>query len=181
MHFDLVDAIYKEKELKNSFVTIKDIANENSGLVLVNIEAKTSLDKDILGILEAYGIVVPVVQKNGELKLKLLLSFPYAEDKPMSYNGVFIAEKSNISISGFDFETNGAKVILENDLLYINDASFIYQDMVDAKANLKLDLNSLKIEGTSQINKILVKDSKNSKILNITNANSDIFMDLAKM
>ena len=45
-------------------------------------------------------------------------------------------------------------------MLYINDASFIYQDMVDAKANLKLDLNSLKIEGTSQINKILVKDSK---------------------
>ena len=106
LHFDLVDAIYKEKkELKNSFVTIKDIANENSGLVLVNIEAKTSLDKDILGILEAYGIVVPVLQKNGETQAKLLLSFPYAEDKPMSYNGVFIAEKSNISISGFDFET----------------------------------------------------------------------------
>ncbi len=50
-----------------------------------------------------------------------------------------------------------------------------YQDMVDAKANLKLDLNSLKIEGTSQINKILVKDSKNSKILNITNINSVYF------
>ncbi|MGJ0309550.1 YhdP family protein [Aliarcobacter cryaerophilus] len=180
LHFDLVDAIYKGKELKNSFVTIKDIANENSGLVLVNIEAKTSLDKDILGILEAYGIVVPVLQKNGETQAKLLLSFPYAEDKPMRYNGVFIAEKSNISISGFDFETNGAKVILENDLLYINDASFIYQDIVDAKANLKLDLNSLKIEGTSQINKILVKDSKNSKILNITNINSDIFMDFSK-
>ena len=120
------------------------------------------------------------MQKNGETQAKLLLSFPYAEDKPMSYNGVFIAEKSNIYISGFDFETNGAKVILENDLLYINDASFIYQDIVDAKANLKLDLNSLKIEGTSQINKILVKDSKNSKILNITNVNSDIFMDFSK-
>ena len=72
------------------------------------------------------------------------------------------------------------QVILENDLLYINDASFIYQDMVDAKANLKLDLNSLKIEGNSQINRILVKDSKNSKILNITNINSDIFMDFSK-
>ena len=65
-------------------------------------------------------------------------------------------------------------------ICYINDASFIYQDIVDAKANLKLDLNSLKIEGTSQINKILVKDSKNSKILNITNINSDIFMDFSK-
>src|SRR5574344_1765065 len=165
LHFDLVDAIYKEKELKNSFVTIKDIANENSGLVLVNIEAKTSLDKDILGILEAYGIVVPILQKNGETQAKLLLSFPYAEDKPISYNGVFIAEKSNISISGFDFETNGAKVILENDLLYINDASFIYQDMVDAKANLKLDLNSLKVEVSAEINSHISMDfSKNVNI-----------------
>jgi hypothetical protein len=50
----------------------------------------------------------------------------------------------------------------------------------NSKDKLKLDLNSLKIEGTSQINKILVKDSKNSKILNITNANSDIFMDFSK-
>ncbi len=78
-----------------------------------------------------------VLQKNGETQAKLLLSFPYAEDKPMSYNGVFIAEKSNISISGFDFETNGAKVILENDLLYINDASFYLSRYGRCKSKFK--------------------------------------------
>ncbi|RXI24930.1 DUF3971 domain-containing protein [Aliarcobacter trophiarum] len=180
LHFDLINAIYKGKNLKNSFVTIKDIADENSGLVLVNIETKSSLDRDILDILKAYNVIVPVLQKNGETEAKLLLSFPYAEDKPIGYNGVFIAEKSNISISGFDFQTDGAKVILDNNLLYIKDASFIFQDIVDTKTDLKLDLNSLKADGNAYINRVLIKDNNGSKVLDINNKNSFILMDFSK-
>jgi len=177
LRFDLINPKYKNKNLDNSFVEIQNLTNKDKGKVLVNIQTKASLDKDIINILKAYDITLPVTQKYGQTDAKLLLDFPYSNDLPMSTNGDFKVEKSDISIGNFSFKTNGANVSLDNSLLYINEASFLYKDMIDTYVNIKLDLKSLKANGNLSINKILIKSDKNEQLLSIKDEKSNISMD----
>ncbi|WP_418185700.1 AsmA-like C-terminal domain-containing protein [Aliarcobacter vitoriensis] len=180
LSFDLIEAKYKNKNLENSFVKIENLTDEDNGKVLVNIEAKTALDKDILDILKAYNISLPILQKNGQTNAKLLLDIPYSAHLPMTTKGNFEVLKSDIFIDDFHFKTNSANVILDNNQLYINDASFLYENMIDANGNINLDLDSLKANGNIKINKLLIKSNKDEEILNIKDKSTQIFMDFNK-
>ncbi|WP_258237583.1 AsmA-like C-terminal domain-containing protein [Arcobacter sp. CECT 9188] len=180
LNFDLISPKYKNKNLDNSFVQIKNLTNEDEGKVLVNIETKTTLDKDILDILKAYDISLPVLQKNGETKAKLFLDIPYSENLPMTTNGEFIVEKSDIFIKDFNFKTNSANVYLDNNQLYVDEASFLYEDMINANVNINLNLDTLKANGNIDINKIFIKNNKDQQILNIKDKTSEITMDFSK-
>lgn len=181
LHFDLIEAKYKNKELRNSFLTILNLTDELKGKVLVNIETKTALDRDILNILKAYSIELPVLQKSGLTDAKIFLELPYDKKLTISSKGEFIVEDGSIiDISGFVFLTKGSNIVLENSMLYINESSFIYEDMINSTVNLKLDLNSLKANGDINIHKLYAKSSKNQELINLQDTNSQIFMDFSK-
>src|SRR5574344_314215 len=131
LHFDLIDAKFKDKNLKDSYVTLKNLTDEINGVVDVNIETKTKLDKDVLAILKAYDINLPILQKSGITDAKLLLSFPYDEKKSLNTKGEFIVENSDILIDTFEFKSKKAKVLLENDIVYIKDANFLFKDIIN--------------------------------------------------
>lgn len=177
LHFDLINPVFKNKKLDGSFVTIKNISDEFKGIVDVNIEAKTKLDTDVLEILKAYEIQLPILQKSGNTKAKLLLSFPYDEKKPFSTKGEFLVENSDISIDSFDFKTKGAKVILEDNMVYVKDASFLYENIIDASINISIDTNTLISKGNALIKDLLVIDSKNAVLLNIKDYKTSLDMN----
>ncbi len=179
LHFDLIDAKFKDKELINSYVTLRNLTDEITGIVDVNIETNSKLDSDILGILKAYDINLPILQKSGLTNAKLLLSFPYDEKKSLNTKGEFLVNSSDILIDNFAFKTKGAKVLLENNFVFIENASFLLDDMIASKTNLKIDTNTLKIVGTAKIDKIFIKDSKENNILDIKNIDTPIYMDFS--
>jgi len=180
LNFDLINATYKDKVLSNSFVTLKDLTDEDKGRVYVNLETISALDKDILDILQAYDITVPVLQTKGNTNAKLLLEFPYDSKLDIVTNGEFIVDKSDIKIADFEFNTNGGKVTLNNNLLKLEQTSFILKNMVDAQTDLTLDLNTLKAKGKTHINRVFIEDNKKSSILDLKDKNSEISMDFSK-
>ena len=83
LQLDLIEPIFKGKSLEGSYVAIHDIASSLNGQVEVSIKANSKLDKDILDILKAYEIKLPLEQKSGNTQASLTLLFPYEESKEM--------------------------------------------------------------------------------------------------
>ena len=101
LHFNLIEPIYKNKSLEGSYVTIHHLTSEKNGEVEVNIKANTKLDKDILDILKAYEINLPLVQTKGNTDASLQMIFPYEISKPMITKGIFLLSDADILINIF--------------------------------------------------------------------------------
>lgn len=179
LHFDLIDGKFKDKNLVNSYVTVKKLTNEIDGVVDVNIQTKTKFDNDILGILKAFDINLPILQKSGITDAKLLLSFPYDEKKNSEAKGEFILENSEIMVNDFVFKSKNAKVILDNSIVYLENADFLFKNMIDVNANIRIDTKTLKSEGIASIRKLLIQDDKNNEIVEIKNFNTPFNMDFS--
>jgi len=168
LSFKLVEPKYAKKSLKGSSVYIEHLTSEKKGQVVVNIKANTKLDKDILGILKAYDIKLPLVQKTGNTNASLTLKIPYSLNRGMSTNGKFIVKKANIDLNGFNFYTKSANVYLKGTKVEIRKADFVHKDMI--KANLDLDINTqtLSAKGNALIKSFYIAN-KDDEIINIKN------------
>ncbi|TLT06097.1 DUF3971 domain-containing protein [Aliarcobacter thereius] len=176
LKIDLEDAFFKNKELKNSFVKINQISDSERGEVLINIETKSALDKDIIKILSSYGVDIPLEQTKGKTEAKVFLTIPYSSDKAMQTKGEFIIEPSSIAIGNFVFDSKKAELFLNNSELNIKNANFIFQDMIEANGDMKFDLSTLKVNGNVDIKRVYLK-SGNDSIIDLKNQKSKINMD----
>lgn len=180
LYFNLIEPTFKDKSIDGSFVTIHNLTDEINGLVEVDIKTNNKLDNDILGILKAYDITLPILQKSGTTNAHLSLKFPYIEDKKMSTKGEFLVDNSQIFIEDFSFFSKKAQINLEDNMVYVEDASFLYEDIIDASVNLNINTNTLKSTGEAFINSLIIKqdsNKKSEKILEIKNKNISINMD----
>ena len=180
LHFDLIKPIFKEKNIEGSFVTIHNLTSSLDGYVEVNIKTNDKLDKDILDILKAYEISLPVVQKSGNTKASLTLVFPYDLEKEMSTKGEFLVSDAEISIGNFFFKTKNATVYLDGTKIFIKESDFKYQEMIDAIVNLELDTKTLKSSGEAYIKSLQIKKENDEKILEIKNKKTSLEMDFNK-
>ncbi|QEP40472.1 AsmA-like C-terminal domain-containing protein [Arcobacter porcinus] len=176
LKIDLEDAFFKNKELNNSFVKINNIADSENGEVLINIETKSALDKDIIKILSSYGVDIPLEQTKGKTEAKVLLTIPYSSEKMMKTKGEFIIEPSTIAIGNFVFNSKKAELFLNDSELNIKKANFIFQDMIEANGDIKFDLSTLKANGNLDIRKVFLA-SGNDSIIELKNQKSKINMD----
>ena len=165
LHFDLIEPIFKDKKLDESFVTIHNIASEKNGQVDVFLKTQSMLDNDILNILKAYEINLPLIQKSGNTQASLLMKFPYELSKEMSTYGEFFVSDAQISINNFSFDSKNAQVILNDSIIEIKNSDFKYKNMIDANVNLNLDTKTLKAQGDANIKSFLIKDD--NEIINI--------------
>ncbi len=162
LHFDLIEPMFKEKSLDGSFVTIHNLTSEKNGQVDVFLKTNSKLDKDILDILKAYDITLPITQKSGNTQASLLMKFPYEESKKMSTYGEFFLNDAQIRINDFEFESKNAEVILDDSLIKIKNSDFKYKDMINATLNLVLDTKTLKSQGDATIKSFLIKEENES-------------------
>lgn len=180
LHFDLIEPKFKDKDIKGSYVTINNLTSALNGEVEVFIQTNDILDKDILNILKAYNINLPITQKSGNTQAKLLLKFPYIEDKPMITKGDFIVNDAEILINNFSFNTKNAHVILDDSNIQIKDADFKYKNMIDSIVNLDIDTKTLKSSGSAMINSFLIKKDDGQKIVEIKDKKTSINLDFNK-
>ena len=180
LHFDLINPIFKEKNIEGSFVTIHNLTSSLNGAVEVNIKTNDKLDRDILDILKAYNINLPIVQKSGTTNASLTLLFPYDLQKDMSTKGEFLINDAEVSIGNFSFKTKNATVNLDGTKIYIKDSDFKYQEMIDAVVNLELDTKTLKSSGEAFIKNLQIKKDNNEKIVEIKDKKTLLEMNFNK-
>ena len=158
LHFNLMEPMFKDKKLDGSFVLINNLTSEKNGQVDVFLKTNSKLDKDILDILKAYNITLPIIQKNGNTQASLLMKFPYDTTKNMSTYGEFFLNDAKVAINNFEFESKNAEVILDDSIIKIKNSDFKYKDMINATLNLNLDIKTLKSYGDANIKSFLIKD-----------------------
>ncbi len=179
LHFDLIEPIFKNKKLDGSFVTIHNLTSEKDGQVDVFLKTNSKLDKDILDILKAYNINIPVIQNTGNTQASLLMKFPYDLSKNMSTYGEFFVNNAEISIDNFSFDSKYAEVILNDSIIQIKDSDFRYKNMIDSNVNLNLDTTTLKSSGNVNIKSFLIKKDSES-IIDIKDKQTAIELDFNK-
>jgi hypothetical protein len=180
LQLNLIEPIFKGKKLDGSYVAIHNIASSLDGEVEVNIKANSKLDKDILDILKAYNINLPLVQKSGNTDASLSLIFPYEETKPMITKGIFLVSDAEIFINKFAFSSKNAEVTLDGSTVEIKNADFKHKNMIDAIVNLNIDTKTLKSEGTADIKSFLISKDDGEKIVHIQNKTTPISLDFNK-
>ena len=177
LHFDLIEPIFKDKKLDGSYVTIHNLTSEKDGQVDVFLKTNSKLDQDILDILKAYHINIPLLQKTGNTQASLLMKFPYELSKEMSTYGEFFVNDAQISINNFSFDSKYAEVILNDSLIQIRNSDFKYKNMIDSIVNLDLDTTTLKSLGDVNIKSFLIKNDNNESIINLKDKQTVIELD----
>ena len=177
LHFDLIEPIFKDKKLDGSYVTIHNLTSEKDGQVDVFLKTNSKLDQDILDILKAYHINIPLLQKTGNTQASLLMKFPYELSKEMSTYGEFFVNDAQISINNFSFDSKYAEVILNDSLIQIRNSDFKYKNMIDSVVNLDLDTTTLKSFGDVNIKSFLIKNDNNESIINLKDKQTVIELD----
>ena len=180
LDFNLIEPTFKNKSLAGSYVTIHNLTSEEKGQVDVFIKADSKLDKDILDILKAYKINLPLIQKSGNTQASLLMKFPYDSKKHMSTYGEFFLNDAQISINNFTFDTKKGEVILNDSMIEIKNSDFKYKNMIDAVVNLNLDTKTLKSSGDANIKSFLIKKENNESIVDIKNKQTNLEMNFDK-
>ena len=174
LHFNLMEPMFKDKKLDGSFVLINNLTSEKNGQVDVFLKTNSKLDKDILDILKAYNITLPIIQKNGNTQASLLMKFPYDTTKNMSTYGEFFLNDAKVAIINFDFESKNAEVILDDSIIKIKNSDFKYKDMINATLNLNLDIKTLKSYGDANIKSFLIKEENKESLVEIKDKNTAI-------
>ena len=174
LHFNLMEPMFKDKKLDGSFVLINNLTSEKNGQVDVFLKTNSKLDKDILDILKAYNITLPIIQKNGNTQASLLMKFPYDTTKNMSTYGEFFLNDAKVAINNFEFESKNAEVILDDSIIKIKNSDFKYKDMINATLNLNLDIKTLKSYGDANIKSFLIKEENKESLVEIKDKNTAI-------
>ena len=178
LSFNLKEPKYEDIDINGSTVVIENLISKDTGVVKVNIKSeKIRLNNDVLNILEAYKINVPVNQISGYTKADLKLEIPYMlSKKKIKVNGFFKVFDSNIKVGKFGFYTKDTKVILDDSVVKLRGADFKYENMLQSNINMDLNIKTLKATGVIDINKLFVISNK-EEILNIKNSLTDFIIN----
>ena len=158
LYFDLYHPQYLGKSLDGSLVSIMDLGKNSTSLVL-NLKTNAPLDADVLEILKAYDITMPVSQKNGYMKAEVDIDIGLIKHT----NHV----KVNVDVNESDIYLFDTKMhVLDATIKYENDKVSIENMRISEKAykgTLSGTLNLKKKEGkfVFDANKIIYKKEGN--------------------
>ncbi len=165
--FDLENPSYNQNKIYGSRVYINDLTSKE-GVVVVDLKTKSMLNSDILEILDAYKIKLPLRQLSGELDSTLLLKIPYLASKKMEIDGLFKAKNALLKLKNFKFLAKNAEIVLKDNDVIIKNSHMLYNDMLDANLDLTIDTKNLVAKGNAKINNFEIKGDSES-IVKITN------------
>ena len=165
---------YKGISLDGSFVDIKDMTSLKYGRVDVTLEANHLLDENVLQILEAYDIKLPLTQLDGKTKASVHMSIPY--DAPMKTYGVFKTKESTFKINDFEFFANEGRVDLVGSDVIIKDTGFKHKDMIDAKVDLNINTKTLNSIGKAKVKSFEI-ETEDSSIVEFKDKSLDFEID----
>ncbi len=96
------------------------------------------LNKDVLGILEAYKIQLPFLQHSGEVDTNLTLTIGL-RNIDIDAQGVFYTDEANFDYLGLNIDIFKAKIVLNNFAVSIKNMQAKYKDIADANVTVAFD------------------------------------------
>ncbi|MCP4969520.1 MAG: DUF3971 domain-containing protein [Arcobacter sp.] len=179
LSFNLDKPVYNKSKLYGSKVYIENLTSEEKGEVIVDLKTKSMLNNDILEILKAYDITLPLKQKSGKANSSIIIKVPYLDSKKIDINGVFYIHNGILVFNNVKFFTKKVKVSLKNHKVIIEDSNIIYKKILNANLNLNIDTNTSTAQGN-----ILIKsfnlDSSEKSLINMKGLKTNIFIDFKK-
>ena len=148
-------------------LSINDLV-EKPNLIL-DISTNSLYNKDINNILKAYNIDIPITQTSGKMDANLRLAIDLS-DIIVNASGEFILD-GVIDISGAQFNSKYAKVILDNDKIYIKN-SHAQNSIFDANFSAFIDASRQNAWFDTKFNSIIIPN-----LLNIQNLDDNITLD----
>lgn len=162
LSFDLFKPRYNKSELYGSKVYITDLTSLQRGIVNVNLVSKSILNDDILEILKANDIKLPLKQKSGQLQSSLRLKIPYLASKKMEVIGDFKLKDAVLKLNDFEFTAFNADVALRDNIVDIKSSHIKHKEMLDTNLNLVINTSNSTAKGEAKIKSFSIKSDKES-------------------
>jgi hypothetical protein len=176
LSFNLEKPIYGNSKIYGSKVYISNLTDLKKGTVYVDLKSDSKLNDDVLEILNAYKIKLPLKQIEGNLDSSLLLKIPYSASKEIEVKGEFKATNAFFNLGTFEFLATSANVVLKDNNVIIEQSHIKHKDMADVNLKLNIDTKSKIAVGEIKINSFEIKKDKN-KIVSIKDFNTGINID----
>ncbi|WP_421716953.1 AsmA-like C-terminal domain-containing protein [Arcobacter arenosus] len=164
LYFDLENPTYNESKLYGSKVYITDLTSLQKGVVHVDLKSESMLNDDILGILKAYEINLPLKQSSGELKSRVYLKVPYLASRKMEVLGEFKLKDALLRLNNFEFKAFEADVELKDNIVDIKNSRIKHKEMLESNLSLVIDTNTSTATGEAKINSFKIQSDKESII-----------------
>lgn len=179
LSFDLFNPVYNKSKIYGSKVYIPHLTSEKKGEVVVDLKTKSMLNKDILGILKAYDINLPLIQKSGKLDSSLVLKIPYSASRKMEVNGEFNVKNATLKLNNFEFFAKKAKVLLKGNNVIIKNSNMVHKKMLNANLDLNINTKTSKATGSALINSFKINSNEDSLVA-IKGLKTKLDIDFAK-
>lgn len=150
-------ATYNTHLLDSGSVKI-DFSKEHT-MLEVDLNTETTLDRDIIDIVNAYNIPLPLLQENGTTDAHLKIDVDLSREKA-SASGEFFVKSSDLILDGIRYKVNNAAIRLHKNYLSVDTADIDYQELISAKVNGHMDLSELTGNFFFDIEKLDVAFSK---------------------
>ncbi|WP_265936788.1 YhdP family protein, partial [Malaciobacter mytili] len=174
--FSMQEPSYDTTKIYGSSVVINNLTSEAKGEVVVDIKTKSALNRDILDILKAYNINLPLIQTKGTTDSSFTLVVPYLIKKGMKTTGKFLAKDAVFKLQNFEFEAKNADVELKGANVIIKNSYVKHKEMFEGVLNLNINTNTSTAKGDVNLSKVLIQSSSD-KIIDTKDIKSDILVD----
>ena len=144
-------ASYNKHPIDDGSVTID--FNHDHTLLEVDLKMETTLEQDIVDIVNAYKIPLPLLQENGETDAHLTINIDL-ETEEASATGQFFVKQSDLILDGIRFKVQNTTARLHKSFLRIDTADIDYEGIVSSKVNGQMDLGALSGDFYFDIEKI---------------------------
>ncbi|XPV70253.1 MAG: AsmA-like C-terminal domain-containing protein [Halarcobacter sp.] len=176
LYFDLDKPSYNGNSIDGSRVYIEHLTSLSKGRVIVDLKTNSILNDDILEILKAFKINLPLKQLDGKASSSLVLKIPYLAKNKMDIDGKFHIKNANMKLNNFDFFIKDANVVLKDTLVKIVDSDVSHKDMLNAKVKLDIDTKKHLAKGSAFIKEFKI-DSKNKSVIKLKDFDTKLKVD----
>ena len=154
-------ATYNQHQIKRGGVLID--FNGKEVLLSVDLYVNEKMDKDIINIVKAYGIPLPLLQVSGKTDAHVKIFINLATSNAYA-TGQFFIKKSLLSIDGVIYKVQNASLRLHKSILNIDTAVMEYKNILKAKVNAQIDLKDVEGDVYFDIQKVYIPLNKNDDL-----------------
>jgi hypothetical protein len=177
LRFKLFKPSYQGIDLNGSKVTITHLLSKGAAIEVI-LKAKYPLDKKVKEILQAYGVDIPLSQKNSFTNSLIRIYIPFV---PYSFHikGYFYTKNSDIYFKNIKFHTKQAEIYLKDNIVKLNNTFISYKKLFDINTTGVFHTDKNLYTGDIKINRLFLK-YKDEVLLDTDNTKSRIRIDFSK-
>ena len=175
LSFTLNEPKFKGKSLEGSSVRIGGLFEERP-IVKLDLRTKENLGKDLLAILQSYGINEPVYLLNGGIDARVLIDVDVEKESAKVDANVTLKD-ADLMISKAKFHSKAARVHITEKKIDIKDAN-LQNEIFNATASGSIDIAARKAKFNGEFKSFNLK-ANNREILKFQNSKDIISLDFS--